>query len=314
MSKNIVEAALTASAEELKNEKSAKAKRILMGVDVHLRGYQSARKVDNGVIGAVETCRSEVELLLHIQKQRQRAEEVVVVYEAGPLGYTLYRKLTAGGVLCYVCAPDNSQQRRKRVKNNKIDARSLTSRLFNYLNGDQNALQLARVPSEAQEQQRLASRQHDQLVEERKRLGAKGNAMLLSQGLGSWSNWWRPKAWSQLSTVASQWLLDRLQIWLDVLKILDEKICQAKAALARGCRPAAQRGWRPESGATSKRGTGLVAVSKPSQDRVSGRDGTERVEYRRQRIARLDHQSGSAGASADHYRDGLADDLVSAPI
>jgi hypothetical protein len=28
----------------------------------------------------------------------------------------------------------------------------------------------------------LASRQHDQLVEERKRLGAKGNAMLLSQG------------------------------------------------------------------------------------------------------------------------------------
>jgi transposase len=185
MSKNIVEAALTASAEELKNEKSAKAKRILMGVDVHLRGYQSARKVDNGVIGAVETCRSEVELLLHIQRQRQRAEEVVVVYEAGPLGYTLYRKLTAGGVLCYVCAPDSSQQRRKRVKNNKIDARSLTSKLFNYLNGDQNALQLARVPSEAQEQQRLASRQHDQLVEERKRLGAKGNAMLLSQGFGS---------------------------------------------------------------------------------------------------------------------------------
>ena len=211
MNRNLVEAALTARTEELKSEKSAKAKRILMGVDVHLRGYQSARKVDNGVIGAVETCRSEVELLLHIQKQRQRAEEVVVVYEAGPLGYTLYRKLTAGGVLCYVCAPDSSQQRRKRVKNNKIDARSLTSRLFNYLNGDQNALQLARVPSEAQEQQRLASRQHDQLVEERKRLGAKGNAMLLSQGLGSWSNWWRPKVWSQLSALAPQWLLERLQ-------------------------------------------------------------------------------------------------------
>jgi hypothetical protein len=68
MSKNTVEAAPTAIAKELKNEKSAKANRILMGVDVHLRGYQSARKVDNGVIGAVETCRSEVELLLHVQK------------------------------------------------------------------------------------------------------------------------------------------------------------------------------------------------------------------------------------------------------
>jgi transposase len=235
MNKNIVEAALTASAEELKNEKSAKAKRILIGVDVHLRGYQSARKVDNGVIGAVATCQSEAELLLYVAKQRQRAEEVVVVYEAGPLGYTLYRKLTASGVLCYVCAPESSQQKRKRVKTNKIDARSLTSKLFNYLNGDQNAFQLARVPSEAQEQLRLASRQHDQLVEERKRLGAKGNAMLLSQGLGSWSNWWRAKAWSQLSAVAPPWLLERLQIWVDVLKILDEKISQAKAALARGC-------------------------------------------------------------------------------
>jgi transposase len=114
-----------------------------MGVDVHLRGYQAARKVDSSVIGAVETCRSEVELLLHVEKQRQRAEQVVVVYEAGPLGYTLYRKLRAAGVLCYVCAPDNAEQRRKRRKNNKIDARNLTSKLFNYLNGDKEALQAA---------------------------------------------------------------------------------------------------------------------------------------------------------------------------
>jgi hypothetical protein len=72
------------------------------------------------------------------------------------------------GVLCYVCAADSSQQKRKRRKNNKIDARSLTGKLFNYLNGDPEALQLARVPTEAQEQLRLASREHDQMVEERK--------------------------------------------------------------------------------------------------------------------------------------------------
>jgi hypothetical protein len=58
-----LEAAPTAGAVEVKNNnKSTKAKRILVGVDAHLRGYQAARKVDNGVIGAVETCRSEVEL------------------------------------------------------------------------------------------------------------------------------------------------------------------------------------------------------------------------------------------------------------
>jgi transposase len=233
--KNTLKAAPTANAIELKNEKSSKAKRILLGVDVHLRGYQAARKIDEGVIGVVDSFRSEVELLLHVERQRQRAEQVVVVYEAGPLGYTLYRKLQAAGVLCYVCAPDGAEQRRKRRKNNKIDARNLTSKLFNYLNGDKAALQLARVPTEAQEQLRLASRQHDQLVEERKRLGAQGNAILLSQGFGSWSNWWRPKAWAQLSSVVPAWLLERLKIWVEVLKILDEKIAQAKAALARAC-------------------------------------------------------------------------------
>jgi hypothetical protein len=31
------------------------------------------------------------------------------------------------------------------------------------------------------------------------------------------------------------WLLERLKIWVDVLKMLDEKISQAKAALARAC-------------------------------------------------------------------------------
>jgi transposase len=229
-----LKAAPTASANQVtNNNKSAKAKRILVGCDVHLRGYQAARKVDEGTIGVVDNLRSEEALLLYIEKQRQQAEQVVVVYEAGPLGYTLYRKLRAVGVECYVCAPDGSQQRKKRRKTNKIDARSLTSKLFNYLNGDPESLQLARVPSEAQEQLRMASRQHDQLVQERKRLGSTGNAMLLSQGFGSWSNWWRPKAWSQLSTVAPQWLLEKLQIWVDVLKILDEKIAEAKTAAVR---------------------------------------------------------------------------------
>ena len=149
MKMNAIKAAPAASTIALKNEKSAKAKRILIGTDVHLRGYQAARKVDNGVIGVVENFRSVEALLLYVEKQCERAEQVVVVYEAGPLGFTLYRMLKARGVLCYVCAPDSTEQQRKRRKNKKIDARNLTSKLFNYLNGDQEALQLARVPTEA---------------------------------------------------------------------------------------------------------------------------------------------------------------------
>jgi len=110
-----------------------------MGPDVHLRGYQVRRKVDNAAIGAVANLRSEAELLLYVEKQCEQAEEVVVVYEAGPLGYGLYRKLRARGVKCLVCAPDSSQQKKKRRKNNQIDTRTLTSNLFNYLNGNEAA-------------------------------------------------------------------------------------------------------------------------------------------------------------------------------
>ena len=47
---NAIKGPPAASATALKNEKSAKAKRILIETDVHHRGYQAARKVDNGVI------------------------------------------------------------------------------------------------------------------------------------------------------------------------------------------------------------------------------------------------------------------------
>jgi hypothetical protein len=57
------------------------------------------------------------------------------------LGYGLYRALQACGVRCYVCAPDSSEQKKKRRKNNTIDTRTLTSNLFNYLNGNERALQ-----------------------------------------------------------------------------------------------------------------------------------------------------------------------------
>ena len=96
-----LKAAPAAGASQLtNNNKSAKAKRILVGCDVHLRGYQAARKIDEGAIGVVDNFRSEEALLLSIEKQRQQAEQVVVVYEAGPLGYTLYRKLRAVLRLC----------------------------------------------------------------------------------------------------------------------------------------------------------------------------------------------------------------------
>ena len=247
MKEYTLKAAPAASAKEVKNENAPKAKRIVVGIDTHLRSYQAGRKIDNAAIGPAVNFRSQPELELYLEKQLKQAEEVVVVYEAGPMGYVLYRALKARGIQCYVCAPDNSQQQRKRRKNNQIDARTLTSNLFNYLNGNEGALQLVRVPTEAQEQARLVSRQHDQLVKERNRLAAKGNALLLSQGYGSCKKWWRPKAFERLSQGLPDWLLEMLKVWVPVLKELDQQICRAKAGLAQRC----QGPWPKGVGAQS---------------------------------------------------------------
>ncbi|HTD14873.1 MAG TPA: hypothetical protein VK673_06820 [Chthoniobacterales bacterium] len=182
MIKYKLKAAPSAVSKEQKSQKEPKANRIAIGVDAHLKSYQAARKIDNGAVGVAQTLGSKEALLLYVEKQREQAQEVVVVYEAGPLGYTLYRELKANAIDCLVCAPRSGEQKRKRRKNNCIDARTLTSDLSNYLNGNEQALQLVRVPTVAQEQARVESRQHDALVEERKRIGAIGNSLLLSQG------------------------------------------------------------------------------------------------------------------------------------
>jgi hypothetical protein len=67
--------------------------------------------------------------------------------------------------------------------------------------------------------------------------------------------------WTQMSKLVPAWLLERLQVFVDVLKVLDEKIAQAKAAFVRSC-----RGPRPKGvGALSQMqlqsgGAGLVAL------------------------------------------------------
>jgi hypothetical protein len=48
-----------ASVKELKDEKTPKAKQILLGADTHLRGYQVGRKIDDAAVGVVENFRSE---------------------------------------------------------------------------------------------------------------------------------------------------------------------------------------------------------------------------------------------------------------
>src|SRR5260370_4326904 len=87
----------TAVSKEQNRQKEPKANRIAIGVDAHLKSYQAARKIDNGAVGVAQTLGSKEALLLYAEKQREQAQEVAVLYEAGPFGLTLYQPVKGQG-------------------------------------------------------------------------------------------------------------------------------------------------------------------------------------------------------------------------
>src|ERR1700736_5161959 len=233
--------ALTEEVSKSNDQKQPKAKQIFLGIDAHLARNQVARKKDNGGIQAVQSLSFE-ELLLFAQKQLQLAEEVYAVYEAGPLGYVLYRRLRELGIKAYVSAPECLEQGKR--KHNKLDARKLASRLYSYVQGDSEMMRVVRVPSPQEEQLRAHSRQYDQLVETRKSLAAQGRALVLSQGYGMMSGaWWRPIAYRKWRPFLPEWLGAQLEVWQSNLRLLDGQIAQRKKELIQSNQEALPKGF-----------------------------------------------------------------------
>jgi len=238
----------TALTEEvsLKNgPKRAKTKQIFLGIDAHLRSYEVAIKRDNGAIQAAQRFGLS-ELLLFGKKQLQWAEEVYAVYEAGPLGYALYRQLEQLGIKVYVSAPECLEQGKR--KTNQLDARKLASRLYSYVQGDGEMMRVVRVPSPELEQSRIESRQYDQLVATRKAISMQARSLVLSQGYGTMNgSWWRPLSWRKWSQLLPAWLVRHLLVWQSTLRLLDQQIAQRKIELIQTVQQALPRGFGAQS-------------------------------------------------------------------
>src|SRR5246127_655340 len=221
--------------------KRVKAKEIFLGIDAHLRSNQVARKIDNSAIGAVQNFSFE-ELLLFAHKQLSLGQKVYAVYEAGPLGYVLYRRLRELGIEAFVSAPECLEQGRRKF--NKLDARKLCSRLYSYVQGDRQMMRVVRVPTEQEEALRAHSRQYDQLVKQRKAISAQGRSLTLSQGFSSMSHgWWRAKSYQQWNKVLPDWLKSQLEVLRPSLELLDQQIAQRKKELIQNNAQALPKGF-----------------------------------------------------------------------
>ena len=132
-----------------------------------------------------------------IERLRREKAEVRCVYEAGPCGYELYRKLRKAGIHCDVIAPSLTPRKPgDRVKTNRRDARNL-ARLYRA-----GELTVIDVPNEKQEALRDLTRAREDVREDLTRRQHRLNRFLARQGCHyQEGDKWTQKHWAWIRKI-----------------------------------------------------------------------------------------------------------------
>jgi len=198
---------------------------IKLALDVHAASIVAVRMVDGAKPQPPQGFKP-ADFLEWARKQKALAKEVVSCYEAGPTGFWLHRQLTALGITNYVVCPTCLDERHGGVNNDRTDALELATRLDRYLAGNDRALAIVRVPTEAEEQKRAHKRQRQQLREQRLSLAAQGRSLMLLQGRRESNHWWREHRWEALEPTLPAWLVERLKVFRQLILKVDEAVRQ----------------------------------------------------------------------------------------
>jgi transposase len=166
------------------------SKTLYVGLDVHKESIAVAyaseeRGSDIVALGSIGPRQCDIDKV--IRKLQSKGKRLVVVYEAGPCGYWLYRYLTRQGLSCHVVAPSLIPRKPgDRVKTDRRDAATL-ARLMR--SGDLTPIYVPRVEDEAL---RDLSRGREDALRDLKASKQRLKAFLLRQdiryeGRASWS-------------------------------------------------------------------------------------------------------------------------------
>jgi transposase len=121
---------------------------LYVGLDVHKESITAAYAIDMGeveLLGKIGTTTTDIDRLC--KRLQSKARRVGIVYEAGPCGYGLYRRLVDEGFECMVCAPSLIPKKPgERIKTDRRDAVKLTRALRA---GDLSAVYVPDVEDEA---------------------------------------------------------------------------------------------------------------------------------------------------------------------
>jgi transposase len=209
---------------------SPKLPTLKLGLDVHADTIVVVRILDHSAPQPAQKF-TPAKFLAWVKTQLPLAAAVHSCYEAGPFGYGLHRDLVALGVHNVVVQPVCLDEHHKGVNHDKSDAKELALRLDRYVAGNTHALATVRVPTPAEEQRRIESRQREQLKREVQRVAAQGRGLLLTQGWREKKGWWEGRHWAKLQAELPAWLVTRLECFRRVLAALTAELAAATTAL-----------------------------------------------------------------------------------
>jgi transposase len=220
---------------------NTKPQTIKLGLDVHADTIVVVRILDHSSPQPAQKF-TPARFREWVKSQLAQAGRVHSCYEAGPFGYGLHRELVALGVENVVVQPVCLDERHTGVNHDKSDAKELAQRLDRYVSGNTHALAKVRVPTPAEEEKRIASRQREQLKREVQRLAAQGRSLLLTQGHREKRGWWEARRWEALHVKLPGWLVRRLEVFRRMLAALSAELDEATAALEAAAPAARPKG------------------------------------------------------------------------
>ena len=155
---------------------------IQLGLDLHARQVTECRQLDGSTPKPAQQW-DPGKLLDQVEAWVKAGIQVYSGYEAGACGYWFHRELVKRGAVNFVVAPRPLEnQRTKRQKTDRLDARALLDSLDSYLRGNREAMSLVAVPSPELEQQRSVVRHREQLMRDRRRAPGAGSSIGLDPG------------------------------------------------------------------------------------------------------------------------------------
>jgi transposase len=194
---------------------------IKLGLDVHARQITVCRQMGDRTPQPPQVFTKE-RLVVWVRKMIEAGASVHSCYEAGVMGYTLHRELTALGVKNIVVAPQKLSGP-KRQKTDGLDARALVDRLDRWLRGNRDAFSVVRVPTPAEEQARAQARLRDHLGRMRRMAEGRGRCLLLAHGFTAEKYWWKPAKWEPVAASLPEWLRLLVAEWQATAVDLDKR-------------------------------------------------------------------------------------------